>query len=120
VKYKHILGVIHDLGDSFISGMNYVDDRHIVEDLWEIRARGADVEIDWLAGTFEPAQEATSRITESIARYRNTLAERFQASGVEISTIKSLKFRWPARGRKFMVAIDDHGKEHKIYVRESK
>ena len=100
--------------------MNYFDDGYVIDDLFEVRSTGADIEIDWLLGTFEPKERVTPRIAKSINHYRDSLGKHLESNGVTEASIKQLFFRWPVRGRKYMFAVDDRGKEHKIYVREYK
>jgi hypothetical protein len=120
VKYKHIAGAIHNFGHSFTSLMNYVDDEYVMDELAKIHAQGHDIEVDWLSGSFTPAARVTPRIEKSIGYWRNGLVEHLQSHNVDPTSIVDLKFRWPARQRKYMIAVDDRGKEHKMYVNESK
>jgi hypothetical protein len=120
VKYKAIVATIHNFGHSFTSLMNYVDENYIVDDLSDIHRRGLDIEVDWLDGKFEPQSELTPRLRKSIGFWRGSLDSHLQRSGVERSALLSLKFCWPAKGRKYMVAIDDRKKEHKIFMNETK
>ena len=60
MKYKNIYSAIHNLGQSFLSLMNYVDGVYVIDDLSDITARGLDVEIDWLTNTFIPNQQHLS------------------------------------------------------------
>ena len=120
VKYKHIAGAIHNFGHSFTSLMNYVDGDYVIDELAKIHAEGKDIEVDWLSGRFKPADRATPRIAKSIEYWRDTLAKHLRSHNVDPKAIVELKFQWPARHRKRMLAIDDRGKEHKMYVNESK
>ena len=100
--------------------MNYVDGEYVMDELAEIHAQGQDIEVDWLSGSFAPAERATPRIEKSIGYWRDSLAKHLQSHNVDPKAIVELKFRWPARQRKCMIAVDDRGKEHKMYVNESK
>lgn len=120
MKYKNISSAIHNLGHSFLSLMNYVDRDYVIDELVDIRARGFDIEIDWLNNTFMPEEELTSRITKSIAYYSENLTKHMQSQDVDLSCIKALKLHWPAKGRRYMWARDDRGKEYKSYVSETK
>jgi len=85
-----------------------------------IRSKGFDIEIDWLNNTFMPEEELTSKINKSMAYYSENLTRNMQSQNVDLNRIKALKLHWPAKGRKYMWAKDDRGKEYKIYISEIK
>ena len=120
MKYKNIYSAIHNFGHSFLSLTNYVDEDYVIDELFDIVSRGHDIEIDWLHKTFVPAEEATPRIRESIDYYAAQLKEHLGSQAVDEDRIKAMKLYWPAKGRKYMWAKDDRGKEYKIYVSEIK
>ena len=120
MKYKNIYSAIHNLGHSFLSSMNYVDDGYVFDDLKSIHIGGNDITIDWLEGTFDPDSMSNRRLENSIGYYLENLDQHFTSLNVDIRRLNSLKFHWPAGERKYMEAIDDRGKRYKIYVRESK
>ena len=120
MKYKNIYSAIHNLGHSFLSLTNYVDGDYVIDELFTIRSRGFDIEIDWLNNTFIPKEELTSRIKKSMAYYSEKLTRNMQSQNVDLNLIKALKLHWPAKGRKYMWAEDDRGKEYKIYISEIK
>ena len=120
MKYKHIYSAIHNFGHSFTSLMNYVDDDYVMDELNKMHIAGHDIEVDWLTGQFMPAAMVTPRIQKSIGYWRDSLKKHLASQDVEMSAISTLLFRWPAHQRKYMQAIDDRGKEYKIYVNETK
>jgi hypothetical protein len=120
VKYKNIYSAMHNLGHSFLSLMNYVDGEYVIDELADIRSRGFDIEIDWLNNTFIPEGELTPRIDKAIAYYSEDLINHLQSQDVDLNCIKVLKLHWPAKGKKYMWAEDDRGKEYKIFVSEIK
>ena len=120
MKYKHIAGAIHNFGHSFTSLMNYVDGDYVIDELAKIHAKGQDIEVDWLTGRFTPEHLSNPRIEKSIGYWRDSLSKLLQSHNVDPKAIIELKFQWPAGQRKRMVAIDDRGKQHKMYVNESK
>ena len=120
MKYKNIHSAIHNLGHSFLSLMNYVDGGYIIDELFNIRSRGFDIEIDWLNNTFIPEEELTSKIKKSMAYYSENLTRNMQSQNVDLNRINALKLHWPAKGRKYMWAKDDRGKEYRIYISEIK
>lgn len=114
MKYKNIRSAIHNLGHSFISLMNYVDDGYVIDDLVRIRCEHCNIEIDWINGTFEPAKFVTSRITKSIKLSMDYIEKHFSSQNVEYSKFKRLMFIWTANNSKYMIAECDRGKEYKI------
>jgi hypothetical protein len=120
MKYKNIYSAIHNFGASFTSLMNYINDGYVIDELMRIHEQQIDIEIDWLDGRFTPESMATARIEASVECWRSGLEKHLASQNVDLTAICILKFCWPARGRKFMVAVDDRGKEYKIYVNESK
>jgi hypothetical protein len=120
MKYKNIYSAIHNLGHSFLSLMNYVDGEYIIDELFNIRDRGFDIEIDWLNNTFIPREASTSRIDKSLRYYSEGLKKAMKSQSVNLKRIEALRFHWPAKGRKYMWAKDDRGKEYKIYISETK
>jgi len=116
MKYKNIRSAIHNFGHSFLSLMNYVDDVYVRDELFDIRKSGHDIEIDWLENTFTPASEARGPIIKSMAYWRADLERHLDSQDVDIDNVRGLKLVWPARGASYMWAVDDRGKEHKIYI----
>jgi len=120
MKYKNIHSAIHNLGHSFLSLMNYVDGDYIIDELITIRSKGFDIEIDWLNNTFMPEEQLTPRIKKSMAYYFENLTRNMQSQNVDMDRIRALKLYWPTKGRKYMWARDDRGKEYKIFISEIK
>ncbi len=120
VKYKNICAAIHNLGHSFVGLTNYVDGGYVTDDLWGIIAGGHDITIDWIHRTFTPEDQITSRIRESIDLYAAGLSDHLRSQDVDLACIKALEFHWPAKGRRYMRASDDRGKDYRIYVAEIK
>lgn len=116
MKYKNIHSAIHNLGHSFLSFMNYVDGTYIIDELFDIRSRGFDIEIDWLNNTFIPEAELTSNIRKSMAFYSENLTGHMKSQNIDLNLIQALKLYWPANGKRYMWAKDDRGKEYKIYA----
>jgi len=120
MKYKNIYSAIHNFGHSFTSLMNYVDSDYVIDELANIHRKGYDIEVDWVARKFEPETMASDRIKRSIGYWGDSLKKHMSSHNVDLDKLESLKFVWPAGQRKFMQAIDDRGKEYKIYVNEIK
>lgn len=100
--------------------MNVIDGTYVIDELYDIISRGFDIEIDWLNNTFMPEKDLTSKIKKSMTYYSEDLTRHMLSQNVDLNRIKVLKFYWPAKGRKYMQAIDDRGKEYKIYISEIK
>ena len=120
MKYKNIYSAIHNFGHSFTSLMNYVDGDYVMDEITKIHAENIDIEVDWLSGRFSPAEMGTPRFLKSVGFWKSHLEEHLASQNVNLNAISELKFRWPAQHRKYMLALDDRGKEYKIYVNESK
>lgn len=120
MKYKNICAAIHNLGHSFVGLTNYVDGGYVVDDLLGIIAGGDDITIDWLTRKFTPESQITPRIQKSIDFYAADLSDHLWSQDVDPACVKTLEFHWPAKGRRYMRAVDDRGKDHKIYVAEIK
>jgi len=120
VKYKHINAAIHNFGHSFTSLMNYVDGDYVMDELSNIHSKGYDIEVDWLTGGFKPETLASPRIIKSIGYWRDNLTQHLTRHNIDPAALTELKFVWPARQRKHMVALDDRGKSYRMYVNESK
>jgi hypothetical protein len=119
VKYKNISAAIHNLGHSFVGLANYVDDGYVIDDLWDIVSGGNDITIDWIHRTFSPEDQITPRIRRAVELYADRLSDHLMSQDVEPACIKALQFHWPARGRRYMRAVDDRGEDYKIYVAET-
>ncbi|MGM0951345.1 MAG: hypothetical protein ACQEW7_00050 [Pseudomonadota bacterium] len=100
--------------------MNYVDGGYVIDELANIHRQGYDIEVDWLIRRFVPENMASSRINKSIGYWADSLPKHMASHSVDLESIKSLHFVWPAGQRKFMLAVDDREKEYKIYVNEIK
>ena len=116
MKYKNINTAIHNLGHSFISDMNHVDDVYIIDELRSIQQKGYDIQINWLNLGFNPIQMKTKKIEKSILYYSNKLEKQFSMHNVEFERIKSLLFIWKSEKNPYMLALDDRGKEYNIQV----
>jgi hypothetical protein len=117
MKYKNIKSAIHNFVYSFISDENYVDDDYVFSDLASIHSQGHDITIDWLNSAFEPSNLCTERIQKSIEYWANGLTSLLKSQNVELESLKSLHFIWPANKAHFMLATDDRDVEHMKEVR---
>lgn len=100
--------------------MNYVDSMYVMDELSQFHASGHSIEVNWLNGQFQPSILASPRIIKSIRYWRDSLAEHLVRHNVDPAALTGLRFVWPARERKHMIALDDQGKSYKMYVNETK
>lgn len=119
MKYKNIKSAIHNFGHSFVSSMNYVDNGFVADEIGMIQKKGYDIEINWLTREFKPVQLESERIKKSIDYWGDNLRKHCASHRVNLENLCSLLFIWPAGQRKYMLAIDDKGTEHKIYINEA-
>jgi len=117
MKYKNIYSAIHNFGHSFTSLENYVDGGHVIDEIGTIRSKGHSIEIDWIEAKFAPESEKTGRIQKSIGYYSDGLERHLSSHNVELESLISLKFCWPAGGWKIMEAVDDRKKYYKMLIR---
>jgi len=116
MKYENINSAMHEFGRSYLSLMNCVDGVYVLDDLFDIRKKGYDIEIDWLNDRFTPESEATGPIRRSMADWRADLERHLASRDVDIDNVRGLKLVFPARGVCFMWAVDDRGREYRIYI----
>lgn len=100
--------------------MNYVDDEYVIDELIRLHTVGHSIEVNWLDGQFQPSAFASPRITKSVGYWQDSLEKHLANHNVDLTSLRELKFVWPAQQRKFMFALDDRGKAYKIYVNENK
>jgi len=89
---------------------------YVIDELFDIRAQEHDIEIDWLKNTFAPESKVTPPIKKSMEYWRADLERHLASQQVEMNRLEALKLFYPARGRGYMWAKDDRGKEYKIYI----
>ncbi len=92
----------------------------MIDELINIVSEGQDIEIDWINNEFAPEDLLTPRIEKSMDLYRANLESHLRSHSVGPERIAALKFHWPAKGRRYMWAVDDRGKVYRIYVAEIK
>lgn len=119
MKYKNIKSAIHNFGHSFASSTNYIDHDFVADEIGKIHKKGYDIEINWFTREFKPAQLESERIKKSIGYWGDNLKKHCSSHRVHLENLYSLSFIWPADQSKYMLAIDDNGTEHKIYINEA-
>jgi hypothetical protein len=122
MKYKLIRSMAHNWSHSFMSGINYVDDAFVFEDVYRLaRARsGEKVIINWIPAGGEATRDLPPRVHKCIEAYRAGLAEHLRRHHVDASALKTFRtevyvaedFRMYVRA----FVIDDRDKEHVAFV----
>jgi len=96
-SYKVLKSVAHNLGHSFLSDMNTVDQfkSFIAEVLLDIAEDRSEpkVEIDLLAGTITPAAFRRSDIEESVRLYHRMLRRLVDDQGAAWSMVKAARLK---------------------------
>jgi hypothetical protein len=92
-RYKVLKSVAHNLGHSYLSLMNYVNDDYIVEHLFRRAKETGEprVEIDVLQGTIEPSAFQIPVLTESVARERSWLGRLVQTGGAALDMVSAVR-----------------------------
>lgn len=120
MKYKNIDSAIHNLGHSFMSGMNYFDDDHVMYEVEAlVRKEPHELWINFSTGEISPGGKYSQRLLKSVAYYREWLSEHLRRHNVDPSALKSvtLHYRLTRPGAEsVMLAIDDRGVEHRVVV----
>ena len=123
VKYKNIDSAIHNLGHSFMSGMNYFDDDHVMYEVKAlVRKEPHEVWINFSTGDISPKGEYSMRLLKSVAHYQEWLGDHLRRHNVEPSALKSVTLHHRltrSGGETVMLAVDDRGVEHRVVVRSS-
>lgn len=121
MKYKNIDNAIHNLGHSFMSGMNWVDGAHIKDDINELARKEPDgVWINFSTGVIKPAAANTRRIKMSVAGYRASLSDFLIRHNVDPAALSDVTLHYQRTkqgGQLVMLAVDDRGVEHKVLVK---
>lgn len=122
MKYKLIRSMAHNWSHSFMSGINYVDDAFVFEDVYRLaRAQsGEKVIINWIPAGGEAPRYLPPRVQKCIEAYRAGLAEHLRRHHVDASALKTFRtevyvaedFRMYVRA----FVIDDRDKEHVAFV----
>src|SRR5215203_6981918 len=91
MKYKNIDSAIHNFGHSFMSGMNYVDDDHV---MYEVRALVKqpphELRINFSTGKIEPEHMHTPRLIKSVVGRRQSLDDFLKRNNVDPSSVKDV------------------------------
>ena len=122
MKYKLIRSMAHNWSHSFMSGMNYVDDAFVFEDVYR-RARerrGEKVIISWIPADGEDSRDLPPRVQQCVEAYRAGLADHLRRHHVDASALKTFRTEvYVAENFRMYVrafVIDDRDKEHLAFV----
>ena len=122
MKYRHLPSALHNFGHSFVSLMNYVDDRYVVDVLEEIARDEPDheVEINFTSGQTAPMRVGENdTVAKSIRYWQEWLPKLLASQAVDPAAVDQVRVRLRLTrvGREVIVeAADDRGKQHKVFV----
>jgi hypothetical protein len=123
VKYKNIDSAIHSLGHSFMSGINYFDDDHVMHEVHAlVRREPHELWINFSTGEILPPREYSARLLKSIAHYRGELAGHLRKHQVDPAVVSGVRLHHRLTRKGFetvMHAHDDRGVDHEIVVRDT-
>jgi hypothetical protein len=123
VKYKRIDSAIHNFGHSFMSGMNYVDDDHVMYEVAAaVRQPPHELWINFSTGEIRPEAKYSPRLLKSLAFYQHGLAEHLRKHDVDPATVADVTLHHRLTrtgGESVMLARDDRGVEHRVVVRNT-
>jgi hypothetical protein len=117
MKYKVLKSIAHNFSQSFLSGMNYVDGGHVVEDLFQLvrQSDGQRFSVQWIPDSV-PARAFPARIAKSIALYKEWLPAHIERAGGSIERIREFRTEIFVKRNKQMAAqaylVDDRGKQY--------
>jgi hypothetical protein len=105
-----------------MSGMNYVDDGFVFEDVYKMarERRGAKVIINWVPATSEELFGLPARVRKCVMSYRHGLQEHLKRHRIDATAL--LEFRtevYVAEDFRMYVrsyVLDDKNKEHVVFV----
>lgn len=121
MKYKNIDSAIHNLGHSFMSGMNYFDDDHVMYDVQAlVRREPHEVWINFSTGEITPKGAHSKRLLKSVTHYRQWLGDHLLRHNVDPLALKDVTLHHRLTklgGETTMLAVDDRGVEHRVPVR---
>jgi hypothetical protein len=122
MKYKLIRSMAHNWSHSFMSGMNYVDDAFVFEDVYKLarERRGEKVIISWIPADGEDSRDLPPRVQHCVEAYRAGLAEHLRRHHVDASALTTFRTEvYVAENFRMYVrafVIDDRDKEHVAFV----
>lgn len=123
MKYKNIDSAIHNLGHSFMSGMNYFEGDHVMYEVEAlVRREPHEVWINFSTGDISPRGEYSSRLLKSVAHYQEWLGDHLRRHHIDPSALKNVTLHHRLTrlgGQSVMLAVDDRGVEHRVVVSQS-
>jgi len=121
MKYKNIYSAIHNFSQSFMSGMNYFEDDHVMYDVYQMANKSEEraVSLNFSNGTCSHPKLATLRVYKSLTHYSLRLSKHLKSHDVEPSSVHEVKLTINCvnPGHQLVAeAIDNRGKSYKINV----
>lgn len=123
MKYKLIKSMAHNWTHSFMSGMNYVDNDFVFDDMYRLARdrRGEKITVTWIPNRPEELFGLTPRVRESLKHYRNALPEHLVRHQIDPGAISEMRTEvYVAENHRMYVrsyVLDNRGKEHVQFVR---
>lgn len=120
--YKRINAAVRNFAHSFVSVMNYVDDKYIIDLLPKLLrdTPGHEIRISLLEYSITPQRDYDRTFLKSIGFYRQRVSDHLRSENVEPALLQQFDFVLFADfdGPICRVdARDDRGKRHQIDVR---
>lgn len=121
MKYKNIDSALHNFGQSFLSGMNYFENDHVMYDVFNVarNLNGETFLINFSTDSYYPATEVNSRIEKSISHYSDRLSGHLISHNLDPKSLGEITLSMRSTNMGFdayMDATDDKGNEHHVYV----
>lgn len=121
MKYKNIDSALHNFGQSFMSGMNYFEDDHVMYDVIKVASDTLDgvLIINFSIGSCSPLGGVNTRIKKSVAHYTYRLPKHLKSHNLDPGTLKDVTLLVRAKELGYdlhMEATDDRGIKHRVYV----
>ena len=117
MRYKILKAIAHNFSHSFLSGMNYVDNGYVVEDLRKLvrESDGQRVSIQWIPDSLQE-RAFPRRVAKSIKLYKEWLPQHIEQAGGSSESIRELRTDIFVNSKRRIAAeahlIDDRGKEY--------
>lgn len=117
MKYKILKSIAHNFSHSFLSGMNYVDNGYVVNDILHLVRESDDqrFSIQWIPDS-SPQRAFPRRVAKSIALYREWLPKHIERAGGSIERIREFRTEIFVKRNRQMAAearlIDDRGNQY--------
>ena len=122
MKYKNIDSALHNFGDSFMGGLNYFDNDHVMYDVYKMaeKSKEKEITINFSNGATSHPELVTTRITKSIKHYMEHLPIHLKGQEVEAVAVNNVTLRVKFTRMGSVVSVeaeDDRGQFHHVSVK---